>query len=52
MSLFNNFIFFCLNNIFFINHVLKFKYPSQLDKREKTAAYSQNMFLNFVWLLQ
>ena len=26
--LFHNFIFFCSNNIFFINHVLKFKYES------------------------
>ena len=31
-SLFYSFIFCCSSNSFFINHVLKFKHPPQLDK--------------------
>lgn len=30
--LFNNFIFICLSNTFFINHMLIIKYPPQWDK--------------------
>ena len=32
--LLHNLIFFCSNNIFFISHVLKFKFPSRQDKIE------------------
>lgn len=31
-NLFNNFVFFCPHNTFFINYALKFKYPPQQDK--------------------
>ena len=30
--LFHNFIFLCSNDNFFVNHALKFKYPSRYDK--------------------